>query len=119
MQSNALKFTRPGGRVEIKCKLIESEHDLEFLNHLESFRASKHGMIQVTVSDTGIGIQDKDKDKLFELFGFLESSKAVNTKGIGLGLHISKKIIQQFGGEINFVSVWGRGTSFTFVLALD
>ena len=75
MQSNALKFTRTGGRVEIRCKLISSEDDLEFLNHLECFKAARHGMIQVTVSDTGIGIQDKDKDKLFELFGFLESSK--------------------------------------------
>ena len=75
-------------------------------------------MIQVTVSDTGIGIQDQDKNKLFQLFGFLESSKQLNTKGIGLGLHISKKIVQEFGGEISFVSEWGKGTSFTFVMAL-
>ena len=75
-------------------------------------------MIQVTVSDTGIGIQDQDKNKLFQLFGFLESSKELNTKGIGLGLHISKKIVQEFGGEISFVSEWGKGTSFTFVMAL-
>lgn len=46
-------------------------------------------MIQITVSDTGTGIQDKDKDKLFKLFGFLEATKELNTQGIGLGLHIS------------------------------
>ena len=89
------------------------------MNHREYFKAASNGMIQVTVSDTGIGIQDKDIDKLFQLFGFLESSKELNTKGIGLGLHISKKIVHQFGGEISFVSEWGKGTSFTFVIALD
>ena len=44
------------------------------------------------MEDSGIGIKDEDKNKLFELFGFLESTKELNTKGIGLGLHISKKI---------------------------
>ena len=61
-------------------------------------------MIQITVRDTGIGIKDEDKHKLFELFGFLESTKELNTRGIGLGLHISKKICQEFGGDINFTS---------------
>lgn len=76
-------------------------------------------MIQITVTDTGVGIKEKDKDKLFQLFGFLETTKELNTKGIGLGLHISKEIVQQFGGDISFVSEWQKGTSFTFVLALD
>lgn len=71
------------------------------------------------MKDTGIGIKEEDKPKLFELFGFLESSKELNTQGIGLGLHISKIICQQFGGDINFMSQWGQGTSFTFVIALD
>jgi signal transduction histidine kinase len=56
---------------------------------------------------------------LFQLFGFLDTTKELNTKGIGLGLHISKKIVQEFGGDINFTSKWGEGTTFTFVLALN
>ena len=55
-------------------------------------------MLQVSVSDTGIGISEEDQKKLFKLFGFLDSSKELNTKGIGLGLHITKQIVQQFGG---------------------
>ena len=50
-------------------------------------------MIEVQVIDNGIGIKKKDHCKLFKLFGFLENSKDLNPKGIGLGLHISKKII--------------------------
>lgn len=51
-------------------------------------------MIEINVIDTGIGIKKKDQGKLFELFGFLDSSKELNQKGIGLGLHISKQIVQ-------------------------
>ena len=42
--------------------------------------------------DTGVGIKKEDMSKLFKLFGFLDTTKELNTKGIGLGLHISKKI---------------------------
>ena len=49
----------------------------------------------------------------------MESTKELNSRGIGLGLHISKQIVKEFGGDINFVSQWGIGTSFTFVIALD
>ena len=52
------------------------------------------------VEDTGIGINPKDIPKLFKLFGLLESTKQINTKGIGLGLHITKKITRMFDGEI-------------------
>ena len=52
-------------------------------------------MIQIQVEDTGIGIRKQDQDKLFKLFGFLDATKELNTKGVGLGLHISKKIINQ------------------------
>ena len=76
-------------------------------------------MIQISVTDNGIGIKDQDKDKIFQLFGFLQSTQNLNTKGIGLGLHISKQIVQEFGGDIDFVSKWQVGTTFTFVIALD
>ena len=71
------------------------------------------------MTDNGIGIKEHDKPKLFQLFGFIVSTKELNSQGIGLGLHISKKIIQEFGGDISFESQWGQGTSFTFVIALD
>ena len=74
-----------------------------------------HGMLQIAVTDTGIGIKIKDQEKLFKLFGFLDSSKDMNSKGIGLGLHISKKIAQQFNGDIMLYSEWGSGTEFTFL----
>lgn len=76
-------------------------------------------MIEVIVSDTGIGIREKDQDKLFKLFGFIDSTKELNTQGIGLGLHISKLIIKQMSGDIICQSKWGQGTSFIFLIALD
>ena len=57
--------------------------------------------------------------KLFKLFGFLDTTKNINNKGIGLGLHISKMICNQFGGDIFCSSEWGKGTIFTFLIALD
>jgi signal transduction histidine kinase len=46
--------------------------------------------LQISVIDTGIGIDKKDHDKLFKLFGFIKDHKQMNTKGIGLGLMISQ-----------------------------
>lgn len=57
--------------------------------------------------------------KLFKLFGFLDTTKELNTKGIGLGLHISKMICCEFGGDIVVHSEWGKGTNFTFLIALE
>ena len=49
-------------------------------------------MLQVSVIDTGIGIKKENMEKLFKLFGFIDTTKELNTKGIGLGLNISKQI---------------------------
>ena len=56
--------------------------------------------------------------KLFKLFGFLESTKELNTKGIGLGLHITKKITKMFDGDIVCHSNYGLGSNFIFVVAI-
>ena len=76
-------------------------------------------MIEVIVKDTGIGIKEEDMGKLFKLFGFLDSTEELNTGGIGLGLHSSRMIVRQFGGEIICKSVHGKGTSFIFIIALE
>ena len=61
--------------------------------------------MEISVIDTGIGIEYEDQDKLFKLFGFVQDSLGLNTHGIGLGLVIAEQIVHQFGGEISFVSV--------------
>ena len=50
-------------------------------------------MLRVTVKDTGVGIKEEDKSKLFKLFGFLEETQNINTSGIGLGLVIADLIV--------------------------
>jgi hypothetical protein len=76
-------------------------------------------MIQISVKDKGFGIKKEDQNKLFKLFGFLESTKEMNSKGIGLGLHICKMIVKQLGGDIDCDSVWLEGATFTFLIALN
>jgi signal transduction histidine kinase len=71
------------------------------------------------VADSGIGIEKKDHDKLFKLFGFVSDSKQMNTKGIGLGLVIAKLIVEQFNGQISFESEKDVGSTFTFTFMLD
>jgi len=68
----------------------------------------------VAIKDTGIGIREQDKDKLFKLFGFIEETEQLNSNGIGLGLVISEMITKRFGGRIWFESEVNVGTTFTF-----
>jgi signal transduction histidine kinase len=80
LQSNALKFTERGS-VNIRVMLINGGQYLKIL-----------------VQDTGIGIPDEHHDKLFKLFGFVKDNKKLNINGVGLGLMISKQIVEKFNG---------------------
>ena len=73
-------------------------------------------MLMFSVKDSGTGIKEEDMGKLFKLYGFIQETKEINTRGIGLGLHICRKIIREMGGEIICNSIWGRGSTFTFVV---
>lgn len=104
LQSNALKFTQKG-KVET---LIEIFHDYEG----EKF-------LRISVKDSGIGIPLENRDKLFKLFGFIQDHKDMNVNGIGLGLMISKLIVEKFEGNISFTSQEGIGSCFTFTFKLQ
>ena len=66
------------------------------------------------MEDTGFGVKPENQDKLFTLFGKLDSTKKLNTKGIGLGLNICKKIVQACGGEIHYDKAYKDGACFEF-----
>lgn len=98
--NNALKFTKEG---KIEFGYVEVEN-----NQTKFF-----------VRDTGIGIPDKSKDYIFERFRQADDTSTREYGGAGLGLTISKGLVEIMGGKIWFESVHGKGTTFFFTLPLS
>jgi signal transduction histidine kinase len=94
---NALKYTPAGGQVTVSARRTWQE-------------------ITVSVSDTGPGIPAEHLPHLFERFYRVDSARARDTGGFGLGLAISHSIVQAHGGNIAVDSRPGRGTTFTVTL---
>jgi PAS domain S-box-containing protein len=76
-------------------------------------------IIEFTVSDSGIGIRHEDLGRLFNTFTQLDSSLKRRFEGAGLGLVISKKIVEAMGGSIRVESEPGKGSKFTFTIAAE
>lgn len=105
--SNAIKFTPSNGSIKVKACLIKINN-----NGVDT------PYLQISVSDTGIGIPKESLDHVFEKFYQINQKDIKATRGVGLGLTISKDIIEQHGGEIKVESVVGKGTTFTFTLSI-
>jgi signal transduction histidine kinase len=95
--SNAVKFTPEGGRISLKAVLTD-------------------GSVEISVSDTGIGIAPEDQDAIFEEFRQVGSDEARKQEGTGLGLTLAKKFVELHGGRIWVESQVGKGSTFTFIL---
>jgi len=94
--SNAVKFTPPGGRVELKSAPLDGE-------------------VLVSVTDTGPGIAAEDQERIFEEFQQTEAG-AGQREGTGLGLALSKRLVELHGGRIWVDSEPGEGSAFVFTL---
>ncbi len=95
--SNAVKFTPEGGRIGIEARQTD-------------------GSVEISVSDTGIGISPEDQAKIFEEFRQVGSDDAKKIEGTGLGLTLAKKFVELHGGRIWVASEVGKGSTFTFTL---
>lgn len=97
--TNSIKYTKEG-KVTLQVDFTESGKEMIDM--------------QVTVSDTGIGIMEDKMNLLFEPFVRLDSPKNSNVEGTGLGLSITKKLIDRMGGSLCVESVYGEGSVFSF-----
>jgi len=102
--SNAVKFTPNEGKIYLDARLI----------------SEKEGMCRliISVSDTGIGITEEQKSRLFESFEQADARISRNFGGTGLGLSISKRIVEMMKGEICVDSELGKGSTFVFNILL-
>ena len=99
LASNAAKFTDTG-KIIIALGIIGSR-------------------MEISVSDTGMGIRDEHLDKLFLAFSQIEDAKTKAHQGTGLGLTISKNLAELIGGTISVSSTYGKGTTFTVSLPIQ
>ncbi|HUR37175.1 MAG TPA: sensor histidine kinase [Terriglobales bacterium] len=96
LMSNAIKFTPEGGSVEVKAVAAGSA-------------------VEVSVADTGVGIDERDQELIFEEFEQVGDA-LTSGEGTGLGLAITKKLVEQHGGSIKVHSRRGHGSTFTLTL---
>jgi len=102
---NAIKFTPEKGAVTLAVRLAEKVNNIYTL--------------QISITDTGIGITPEQQEKLFQAFEQAESSTTRKYGGTGLGLAISKSIVEMMGGNIWVTSEPGKGSVFTFTIRLQ
>lgn len=96
--SNSIKYTFKGG-VRVSYKIINDK-------------------LRVSVKDTGIGMSEQDTKRVFEKFYRIKNEKTMNVPGTGLGLWIAREIMRHMNGEIDFVSIEGKGSEFFLTLPI-
>lgn len=99
LMSNAVKYTPDGGNVLWKVKQNASS-------------------VTFDITDSGYGIPNKDKDRIFTRFFRAENVKNMQTEGTGLGLYLVASLVKVLGGTISFTSVENKGTTFTCIFPL-
>lgn len=107
--SNAIKFSPPGGTVEISTQFLKTPPG-------EDSSLLPQTYIEVTVADTGIGIQPQDQEKIFSEFYQVDPNRSQDFEGTGLGLCITRELVKLHRGKIWVESEEGKGSKFSFVI---
>ncbi|MDR1778439.1 MAG: response regulator [Clostridiales Family XIII bacterium] len=117
LTSNAVKFTPEGGRVELTVGRA-GEADVAGLADAADADGGTGGtfFLRVDVRDNGIGISEQQKSRLFAAFQQADTGTTRQYGGTGLGLALSKRILERMGGRITLQTEEGKGSTFTFVV---
>lgn len=114
--SNAVKFTMEGGKINVSAALEEKAA----LNPaLADKVADCERCLRIAVTDTGIGIKSEDQERIFIEFEQVDSSYARQQQGTGLGLALTRKLVEMHGGFIWVESESGKGSKFTFLMPIQ
>ena len=110
LTGNALKFTHEGG-VTLSAEIIRQPVTIQ--------KQDLPGLVRIRVADTGIGVSLDKQDRLFQVFSQVDGARTRKYGGTGLGLVISRKLVEAMGGEVNFYSLGeGLGSTVTFTVPL-
>ncbi len=104
--SNAQKYTPQGGKIQIFAEASDNEWD----------SAGAPQVVHLWVADNGIGISEEDQRKIFQKFFRSEDPKTREAPGTGLGLNITRALVEMQGGKIWFESQFRKGTTFHFTV---
>jgi signal transduction histidine kinase len=104
--SNANKYTPEGGQLFVGAAVAENRWDT----------AGANQVVHVWVRDTGIGIRPEDQPRIFGKFFRSEDPKAREISGVGLGLNITRSLVEMQGGRVWFDTEYGKGTTFHFTV---
>lgn len=100
---NAIKFTNPGGHVDIDAHMMNDS------------RGNEPYMF-ISITDNGIGMNDEEMSRLFKINALYSTSGTQNEKGTGLGLLLTREMVERHGGEIHVESKPGQGSVFSFTV---
>jgi PAS domain S-box-containing protein len=124
--SNAVKFTPDGGQVTIRAESVSRDNGawvrkdgqrVSFPENENPQFERRKNWVWVAVEDTGIGIREEDLERIFEPFEQVEKSASRNFQGTGLGLSLTRRIVELHGGKIWAESEGlGKGSTFTFLI---
>jgi signal transduction histidine kinase len=110
--SNAVKFTPDAGHISLSAKRVSNTDE-----QVQGLSASDNNFIQISVGDSGIGLKKEDLERIFQPFEQVDNSASRRFQGTGLGLSLTKNLVELHGGQIWAESEGeGKGTTFSFCI---